>query len=124
MTNLTQEWQQFVATRRDDFVGGDIQQNDISTGNIHGPITDIRIEDNQLVITTGWTAFAYAINRWRKVDGNNAFRYRLGESGAVDDIVTLPQEVDGMIRFDTGRARVYLIPRGGAKLDPSRVEGL
>lgn len=128
-------WKQ--ALERKDLVGGDIEHQEQPEGIFRGPIKSIKIVGDKLIVETEWTARAPIGGRhglpmggWRRHTGKNAttFTYELGQvEGMGSPITSAPRIVgNGHLHFLGlfGIAAVTIFPKGGSKLDKSKVAGL
>ncbi len=114
--------------KRDDIVGGDLEMQEtgaVSRGPmsnivIRGPISSIElVDDNQLIIETAWTA------RLVPTSGEGWKPWPM-TGCMVDTSQSRPSDIgSGRISFGIPKVGFAIIfPKGGSKLDPSKVEGL
>lgn len=128
MSSSIQAWQKFVGGHRARFVGGDIEQTENPEGTFRGPITSIQIQGGKLIIRVQWSAHLDR-NVWRKctepdIPHPEVFTYDLAEFDG-QPLTTAPQDIEGgRITFGYAFASIVLYPRGGSRLDPSRVVGM
>lgn len=106
------EWEDVL--KRKDIIGGDIETQEDGV-IFRGPISNIQIEGDQIVIDAEWIA----------VFENGAW-----EKSKITQL-TVPAQIkpncigDGRIVFClVGIGMATIFPEGGSKLDPSKVKGL
>lgn len=129
-------WATLVRDRRGDFIGGEIEHYENPEGVYRGPIKSIEIKGDKVIVTTLWTAHVPANQHgmplrdyWVKETraGAETFTYELGEVDGMGLITGQPQNVgDNRVHFLTmfGIGRVTLFPKGGSKMNRSKVRGL
>jgi len=132
--SLLKAWNDLLEMRKSgeqQLVGGDALHIEFPEGMFRGPIKDIHIQGNTLVIVNEWTARAPVNHKglqmgcWEKAttpDPNanvNVTEYRI-----MDGVMSPPKGIgDGRIYFTHAFARVTLFPQGGSKLHPELVRG-
>ncbi len=108
------DWHEVL--ERDDLVGGDLETQE--DGHVfRGPILSIELRDDKIFIESEWVAYLRGDGKWEKWQNNGVF-VNIGHSH--------PREIsEGRIFFTMPYLGVATIfPKGGSKLDPSKVEGL
>jgi len=122
-------WTLFLAQNKDSLIGGEMEHIEYPEGAFRGPISDLIIEDDTLVVVSPWVA-RIDINpqglpiggSWEKVTrpGVERAKYTI-----MDGVIGTPQSIGGgRFHFAYAFARVTFFPKGGSQLDPSRVRGL
>lgn len=122
-------WTEFLSQHKRALVGGDLEHIEYPEGAFRGPIDDLIIARETLIVVSPWVA-RIAINpqglpigeAWEKVTRPGAER---AEYSIVDEILSDPQPIgEGRFHFTYAFARITIFPKGGSKLDPRRVRGL
>ena len=113
MSRIT--WEEVL--ERDDIVGGDIETQE--DGDVYrGPIESIEKSDDSIIIKSPWLA--------KMTPGEGVWRKWNITSMSINPSHIHPQDIgNGRIFFQMpmlGGATIF--PKGGSKLDPSKVEGL
>jgi len=101
--------------RRDDIVGGEIETQE--DGDVYrGPIESIELKNNYVSIKCAWVAKRLEDGRWVK--------WHITASGVAAECK--PNDIgDGRIQYHMPMLGMAVIfPKGGSKLDPTKVEGL
>ncbi len=108
-----EEWQKIL--ERDDLVGGEIETTEGGFA-FRGPITSIKLEGNQIVVETAWTA-KLETTVWQICEEKHEF--------VIDADHSTPHEIGGgRIHFQMEAVKYGTIfPKGGSKLHPSRIMG-
>lgn len=101
--------------KRENLIGGDIESQE--GGAVYrGPLSSIKREGDQIYFESPWCA---------KNDGDGWKNWHI-TSCNVNATMTTPQDIgEGRIFFQMPFLGVCTIfPKGGSKLDPTKVEGL
>jgi hypothetical protein len=109
------QWEDVV--KRNDIVGGDIEAQE--DGDVYrGPISSIELKGGTVIINSPWMAkMEGRSEQWKKWDITRI---------SFDAAMCPPKEIrEGRIRFSLLLlGSVVIFPKGGSKLDSSKVEGL
>lgn len=127
--SVLDDWKQFLSQNKSRLVGGDLEHIEFPEGAFRGPVSELIIEGNTLTVVSPWVA-QIDINaqgmpvgdHWEKVTRPGVER---AQYTIEDGIITKPQPTGGgRFHFTYAFARVTFFPKGGSKLDPSKVRGL
>ena len=102
--------------QRDDIVGGDLETQE--DGRVYrGPISSIRIEGEMVYFRSPWTARMNADGTWEK--------WHITGCGTNTKMCPPNDIGEGRVQFSMPMLGFGVIfPKGGSKLDPSKVKGL
>jgi hypothetical protein len=127
--SVLDDWNRFLSQNKGKLIGGDLEHIEFPEGAFRGPVSDLIIEGDTLTVVSPWVA-RIDINShglpvgdsWEKVTRRGAER---AQYTIMDGIISAPQSIGaGRFHFSYAFARVTFFPKGGSKLDRSKVRGL
>lgn len=126
MPTASDAWAAWLEQSKSRYIDGDVEHIEDPEGCFRGPITSIEITGNALVIKTKWTGHietnrhGMPMGEWSaaNVPDPTTFTYDLSVMGQPNDIG------QGRTFFTYPFSRITLFPKGGSKLDKSKVRGV
>ncbi len=131
MSSIEETWRQWLDENKEKFIGGDIEHIEEPEGCFRGPVTSIELVGGGIVFMTEWTGHILVgphnipIGSWKEATAPNPTRFAYSFGDEDFPLVTRPQDIgEGRFHFRYPFSMITLFPRGGSKLERSRVAGL
>jgi hypothetical protein len=120
-------WKLIIKQRKSQLTGGYFKHFAHGEGVYLGPIKNLEVKGNYLIVTTEWTAYNDASGTWKKVTGSNAntFRLDISHEGFAPESHK-DYVLYGGFSQKGSTLNVWLLNKGLEEpgFDPSKVEGL
>jgi hypothetical protein len=120
-------WKQIIARRGRELIGGYFKHFAHGEGIYLGPVKDLKVQGNHLIVTTAWTSHTTSDGMCKKVTGNNANTFRLD----ISHPASAPEDDNNYVVYggfskNGNPLTVWFLNKGVEEpgFDPSMVEGL